>query len=269
MKKRVLVTGGTGNLGSRLRQRLVERDYQVRVMSRRQPERGEAVGVEWAVAQLVSGGGIREAVEDVDVIVHTASSPFPKAVEIEGGRHLLAAAAEAAVEHFVYISIVGLEEIDFSYYDSKRRVEEMIADADLPYTIQRVTQFHRFVEQILETLAKLPVVPLPKGWRFQPISAADVADRLADIVDGGPSRRTPEIGGPEVLSLEKMLRTWMRAQDMSKPVLKVPIPGGLSRGFRSGHNLVPDHAVAGWTWSEYLGDRDPSRAARALEAGPA
>lgn len=256
MKKRVMITGGTGNLGGRLRTRLNEMGFQVRIMSRRQPRPDEGDNVEWAVADLVSGEGIHRAIRDVDVIVHCASSPFARNVEIDGGRHLITAAQDEGVEHFVYISIVGVDEIPFPYYESKRTVELMVAKSGLPYSILRATQFHQFVGRIVETLAKLPIVFLPRDWRFQTVSAGDVADRLAAVVRDGPRGRMPAIAGPEVLSLDEMLRAWMVANEVRKPVLKVPLPGALSSGFRAGHNLRPDRAVESLGWTEYVRGRE-------------
>ncbi len=256
MNKRVLITGGTGNLGGHLRRRLDQMGYQVRIMSRRQPEPGQGENVEWAVAQLVSGEGIREAVRGVDVIVHAASAPFPPAVEIDGGRHLIGAAQEEGIDHFVYISIVGVNEIAFSYYGSKLEVEEMVAESGLPYSILRATQFHAFVRRIIETLAKLPVILVPKDWRFQPISAGVVAARLAAIVQEGPQGRAPDLAGPKVLTLDEMLGAWLEANGVRKPVLRIPVPGGLSRGFREGHNLAPDRAEDGLTWNQHVRGRE-------------
>jgi uncharacterized protein YbjT (DUF2867 family) len=84
-------------------------------MSRRPPQAGEDTGVEWAEASLEKGTGLAEAVDGVDVIVHAASSPVKRQVDVDGTRKLLAQAKAAGVEHFVYISIVGIEQIDYSY----------------------------------------------------------------------------------------------------------------------------------------------------------
>lgn len=255
MKQRVLITGGTGNLGSDLRRKLVDRGYAVRILSRRPPEPGEDRGVEWAVAQLVSGEGVREAVRGVDVIVHTASSPFPASVEIDGGRHLIDAAEAEKVDHFIYVSIIGVERIGFFYYTNKRKVERMITSSGLDYSILRAAQFHTFVAQILAGLSKLPVVLLPRGWQFQPVSAGDVADVLTEVVKDGPQGWVPPVAGPQVLTLDEMWVAWKNAEGSNKPVFRIPVPGGLSKGFRAGHNLAPDRAYAGTTWADYLAER--------------
>jgi len=69
---RVLVTGSTGQLGSALLNQLKGSDYKVKITSRRKPER---MGhFEWVYSDLLSGGGLEEAVKDVDVIIHAATS---------------------------------------------------------------------------------------------------------------------------------------------------------------------------------------------------
>ncbi len=68
---RVLVTGGTGVLGRQVVSRLLEKDYTVRIMSR-SPQRG-TTNAEWAQAQLLTGEGLPEALQGVDVIVHAVT----------------------------------------------------------------------------------------------------------------------------------------------------------------------------------------------------
>ena len=252
MPKRVLITGGTGNLGGHVREHLLRRGYTVRIMSRREPRPGEDHGVEWAVAQLTSGQGIGDALQGVDVVVHAASSPLRRGVEIDGGKHLVTAARRERIEHLVYISILGIEEISFSYYATKLDAEGIVKDSGLEYTIVRSAQFHKFVHMIIEGLAKLPVILLPKGWRFQPIYAGDVARLVADAVDRGPRDQTRYIAGPEILELDAMLRSWKAANGVKKPVIRVPVPGGLSAGFRKGHNTAAEYAIDGIRWDQYL-----------------
>src|SRR6185436_9653604 len=103
----------------------------VRIMSRRAPREDEDRGVEWAQAQIETGEGIAEAMQGVNVIVHCASSPFAKQkeVDIHGTARVLDAGKAAGVEHFVYISIVGIDRIPFTYYKAKLAAEEIIRNA--------------------------------------------------------------------------------------------------------------------------------------------
>jgi uncharacterized protein YbjT (DUF2867 family) len=252
MRERILLTGGTGTLGSITDQKLKDDGFRVRIMSRQPPKSSERLSGEWAVADLTSGDGVSQAVEGVDWIIHAASSPFPSSMELNAARNLLQAAQQNQIRHLVYISILGVDRIDFSYYQSKSEVEKLIKSSGLDYSIIRSAQFHTFVESILAALTKLPIVPLPKDWRFQSISPKDVADHLVGIIHGGPIHGTRRIAGPEILTLREMLTAWQQVFETHKPVLSVPMPGGLSKGFSRGDNTDPSLAIEGETWRQYL-----------------
>jgi hypothetical protein len=84
----------------------------------------------------------------------------------------------------------------YRYYQAKLQAERLIQTSGLPWTILRATQFHQLVLLVAEGLARLPVVPVPAATSFQPIDAAEVADRLAELAVGPPSGRVPDVGGP-------------------------------------------------------------------------
>src|SRR4029079_13532262 len=119
---------------------------------------------EWASVDFADGRGINEAVKGVDAIVHAASDPrHADAVDVEGTRRLLAAAAARSVAHFLYISIVGVDRIPHPYYARKRAAEEVVAAGRVPWSILRLTQFHSFVAHIIKRGARAPfAVLLPK-----------------------------------------------------------------------------------------------------------
>lgn len=250
--KRVLVTGGTGILGKKLVPRLIQAGYTVRVMSRRTPGPGESEGVEWAQASLEEGTGLIEAMDGVNIVIHTASSPLKAKVDVDGTRRLLELASQNEMDHFIYISIVGVDRIDFSYYRNKLAAERLIEASDVPWTILRATQFHEFIDRLLVSLTRLPVTCIPRKWRFQSISAGEVADQLVKAVKMGPSGRLGDIGGPEVLKVRDMARLWLATQGKRRLTIHIPVPGGLSDGFSRGLNTTPEHPVGKVTWSQWL-----------------
>jgi uncharacterized protein YbjT (DUF2867 family) len=255
--KKVLLTGGTGILGRELVPRLRAADYAVRVMSRRAANPGEDEGVEWAQAGLQNDRGLAEAMDGVEAIIHAASSPVKRQVDVDGTQFLLDHASATGVEHFLYISIVGIDQIDFSYYKNKLEAERLIEAAPVPWSILRATQFHEFADKLLRSLARLPLLFLPANWQLQVISAGEVADRLVAVLQQGPSGRLPDIGGPEVLRLEEMARLWLSAQGKRRRLIHLPLPGGLSAGFRQALNTTPDHRFGKMTWSDWL-DEHPT-----------
>ncbi|MGD2077693.1 MAG: NAD(P)H-binding protein [Chloroflexota bacterium] len=253
--KRILLTGGSGRLGHELVPRLQAAGYTVRVMSRRVAPTDRLAGLEWVQADLASGAGLAEALEGAGGVIHAASDVLKRRVDVDGTRRLLEEAQRVGVEQFVYISIVGVDQIDFGYYKNKLAAEQLIQASGLPWTILRATQFHGFADQILRALTWLPLAFLPKKWQFQSIAGADVAEQLLAAVQQGPAGRLPDIGGPEILSVDEMARQWLAAQGKRRATVHLPVPGGLSAGFRRGLNTVPDNRVGQISWSQWLQDR--------------
>ncbi|PAX85109.1 SDR family oxidoreductase, partial [Streptomyces albidoflavus] len=137
----ILVTGGTGKLGRPLVARLREDGQDVRVLSRRDPHHP---------VDLRKGQGLDAALAGVGTVVHCASSPMGGDAEAAG--NLLAAAGRAGVEHLVYISIVGVDQVPYPYYRVKHQVERMAEESGIGWTVLRATQFHDLVRSVLRAL---------------------------------------------------------------------------------------------------------------------
>ena len=255
----VLVTGGTGLLGRRVVRALAADGHAVRVLGR-SPAGPPVPGVELSLADLSTGAGLPEAVAGAGAIVHCATDPRrSRAVDVDGTGRLLDAARRAGRPHVVHVSIVGVDRIPVSYYRDKLAAEEAIARSGLPWTVLRATQFHEFVEELLDRLGRLPVVPVPRGWRVQPIDVEEVARALVDAVATGPAGRLPDLGGPEVFPVAELVRDRLRRTGRHRPVVEVPLPGALSAALRAGADLAPGNRSGGRTWREFLDGRSPSR----------
>jgi uncharacterized protein YbjT (DUF2867 family) len=50
-------------------------------------------------------------------------------------------------------------------------------------------------------MAKLPVIPVPAGFRFQPVDAGEVAQRLVELTLDPPAGLVPDMGGPRVYAM--------------------------------------------------------------------
>lgn len=248
---RTLVTGGTGRLGQTLLPTLREEGHEVLATSRSPPTDDET---EWRRMDLADGTGIRDALTDADVVIHTASAPLgdTEAVDVDGTARLLDAAADAGVSNFVYISIVGIEDIPYSYYEHKLTAERAVEASDVPSTVLRATQFHSFVHDMLEMVTRLPIWPLPTKMHLQPIDTGTVADRLVEHATPEPSGRLEPIGGPEVRTVGELARTYRDARGTWRPIIRLPIPGAAFAAFRDGKATCPDHVVGTVTWEGWL-----------------
>jgi uncharacterized protein YbjT (DUF2867 family) len=107
----------------------------------------------------------------------------------------------------------------------------------------------------IRQLARLPVVPVPAGWRVQPVNSGEVADRLVELALGAPAGLVPDLGGPRIYKLTALVRSYLRAHGKRRPILPVPLPGQAARAYRAGANLAPDRAVGRRTWEEFLAAR--------------
>ena len=251
----VLVTGGTGQLGRRVVRALAADGHTVRILSRTAP--GLPVpGAETVVGDLATRAGLLRAVTGTSTIVHCATDPRrSRTVDVEGTGRLLEAACDAGRPHVVHVSIVGVDRIPTEYYRSKLAAEDAIERSGLPWTVLRTTQFHEFAVDLIDRLARLPLVPMPRGWRIQPIDVDEVARRLASAVVAGPAGRLPDLGGPDVFPVVDLVRDRLRATPRRRPVLELPLPGAAAAALRAGANLVPGNPGGGRTWPEFVAGR--------------
>ncbi len=268
---RVLVTGGTGGLGREVVPRLVQAGYTVRVMSRHDRQTGQWPQVEWAQADLASGAGVKEAGADVDTIIHAATNAgvtledatlnafvrkailkHDGSVDVEGTRLLLEHAHIAGVSHFIYVSIVGIERLPFAYYRNKLKAEALVQESGVPWSIARSTQFHSLINAIVQQSAGWPAMMLATDFLFQPVDPGDVADYLCALVRQGPAGRLPDFGGPEVLKLGDMARTWLDVRGQRKPIWHMPLPGKTAKALRQGGLTCPQEKHGTMTWAEWV-----------------
>ena len=190
--------------------------------------------------------------------MHCAGSA--KGDDVKAG-HLVRAAARAGVTHLVHISVVGADRVPvvsgidralFGYFASKLAAEEVISGSGLGWTTLRATQFHDLALTTARQMAKLPVVPVPVGFRFQPVEAAEVADRLVELAVSEPAGLVPDLAGPTAYPMSALVRSYLRACGVRRPILPVYLPGRAARALRHGANLALDHAVGRRTWEDFL-----------------
>lgn len=246
----ILVTGGTGAFGREVVTTLRARGDDVRVLSRR-PGAGTHVG------DLTTGAGVDAAAQGAELVIHAASdSQRQGRADLDQTSHLLRAASAAS--HLLYVSIVGIDAIPFSYYRRKLECEQQIASAGVPYTLFRATQFHQLIAFMLRGAERLPLVPLPLDFRFQSVAAADVGARAAEQIHREPVGGIVNMGGPEVMTLGQMAAVWRALRGRPRRVVRLPLPGKVAQAFREGRNTCPDRADGTQTWAEFLASDPPN-----------
>jgi uncharacterized protein YbjT (DUF2867 family) len=156
--------------------------------------------------------------------------------------------------------VVGFGRLTLAYFKAKQDAERIVAGSGLPWTTLRATQFYDLFLTTAKALTKLPVVPVPARFRFQPVDADDVAARLVELALGSPVGQVPDIGGPRVYLMVDLIRSYLLAAHRRRLVVPVWMGGKSARVLRAGGNLVakPDpatHAHVGKTWEEFLAER--------------
>ncbi|GHO46705.1 SDR family oxidoreductase [Ktedonospora formicarum] len=255
----ILVTGGTGTLGRNVVPSLRDAGCKVRVLSRHSRESGE--GIEFVTGDLTTSSGIDAAMKGVDIILHCAGSNSGDEVKTQ---NLVRAASGVGVKHLVYISVVGADRVPvegfmdramFGYFASKRASEQIVIDSGLPWTILRATQFHDLLFTVAQAMAKLPVMPTFAGFKYQPVAAEEVADRLVQLTLGEPVGFAPDLGGPRIYAMADLMRAYLRARHQRRLIIPMWQPGKAASAHRAGANLTPDHSDGIRTWEEFLAER--------------
>ncbi|GAA2395994.1 SDR family oxidoreductase [Nonomuraea africana] len=251
MTSSILLTGGTGTLGRLILPLLHDAGCDVRVLSRSGRDAGD--GAEYVSGDLRKGEGVEPAVDGVEIILHLAGSSKGDA---EATENLVRAASRARVRHLVYISVIGADRIPLSWFSSKLGAERAVAGSGLPWTTLRAAQFHDLALKTVQAMAKLPVIPVPGGMRFQPVDARDVAARLVELTLHKPAGLVPDLAGPKVYGMAELSRGYLQARGKHRLMMPVRIPGKAGRAYRAGENLSLEGAATGKrTWEDFLTER--------------
>jgi uncharacterized protein YbjT (DUF2867 family) len=171
-----------------------------------------------------TGEGLAEALAGAKVLIDLANSPaFDEATAVEffgtASRNLLAAAAQARVQHHVALSVVGTDRLGESGYLCGKMVQEkLIRESGIPYTVVRSTQFLDFLGAIAQSATEGQTVHVPMAY-MQPIASDDVADAMADIALSAPANGIVEIAGPERVRFGDIIGRFLKATDDPREVV--------------------------------------------------
>lgn len=248
MTASLLVTGGTGTIGSRVVPLLREAGREVRVLTRH--PRADAAGVAHVAGDTVSGRGLAAAFAGADTVLHLAGGA--RGDDVAAAR-VVDAARDAGVRHLVLISVIGADAMPIGYFRAKAAAERTVAGSGVPWSIVRVAQLHEFVLPVVRGMARLPLLPTPGGLRFEPVHVDEVAAALARIALGNPAGRLADLAGPEVLDVRQLADAFVAAHGGRRRAgLPIRIPGAVGRAYRTGANLAAEPQRGERSWSDFL-----------------
>ncbi|MCH7698662.1 MAG: NAD(P)H-binding protein [Chloroflexi bacterium] len=240
----ILVTGGTGLVGAAVVKELVSRGKQVAVMSRSVSSVAERFpgldidALQGDVGDRASLAGAFANIETVVNCVQFPNSPIEnkgkgwtfEQVDYQGTVSQVAAAKQAGVSRFVYVSGVGAAaDAEKHWFVSKWKAEEAVRQSGIVHVILRPTWVYGPEDVALNRFVgfarRLPFVPtFGSGQQMmQPIFIDDVGRILADAVDKQEANnQTFEAGGPDRLSMDDVVRIALELAGKKRPILHQP-----------------------------------------------
>jgi NADH dehydrogenase len=235
----ILVTGGTGFVGSHLIRQMRQEGLAVRAVVR-SPAKAiglRDLGVEVMQGDVSDKASLEKAVQGMERVVHLvgiiqeAPGATFQGVHVDGTRNLVEAARKAGVRHFLYQSALGTRaNAESRYHRTKWEAEELVRGSGIPSTVLRPSLIYgpgdQFTIRLSEMIRLSPVLPIIGSGRskVQPIFIDDVVSCILKAVTSDAYlNELYEIGGPEQLSYEEVARAIAAALGVSRPALHLPL----------------------------------------------
>jgi uncharacterized protein YbjT (DUF2867 family) len=241
---KILVTGGTGFVGTSILHELRARDFDVRalVRSTRSAERVKAWGVESAFGDVTDAASVLAAARGCTHVIHLVAiirgraSAFER-VMVGGTQNVIAAARTAGVQRLVQMSALPLGEQNRTltpYFAAKWQMEQDVGASGIEHVVFRPSFVFGRSGGVLPTFVRQvrlsPVVTIIGSGRqrLQPVWLDDVAAHFATALElPGAANRTFELGGPDVVTWDELYGRI--AKTLHKRRTFVHVPAGVAR----------------------------------------
>jgi uncharacterized protein YbjT (DUF2867 family) len=257
--KLVAIAGGTGFIGRAIARRIAAIPMtRVRILSRN-PDKARTKlklpNIEFVQGDVTLSASLRDAVAGATTIVNaTQFDGYPienpargltfERIDFGGTRALLEAAKSAGVGQFIYVSGAAADESSsHPAFRAKGLAERAIRESGLTYTIFRPSLVYGPEDKVLNGFAKalrLTIVfPVPGTGRqkVQPVFVDDLAACIVLALNGKGANGTYELGGPDLMSFDEMMRLVMDVTGVRRPIMHVP--EGLMRTFGAIGEMLP------------------------------
>ena len=247
----ILVSGGTGFVGSAVVKELLRRDEPVAVLGREVDKIRKRLGtsVEARAGDVRDPVTLAAAMQGVDIVINAVQFPGSpierrrkgwtfEEIDLKGTRHQVDAAKAAGVRRFVYVSGVGAaKDADQHWFRYKWEAEKYLQDSGLEWSIIRPTWVFGpedpSLNRFLRFAKLLPFVPMfgDGNQPMQPVFIDDIGRVAADAALKPEAANTLfEIGGPEVMSMNDVIKTALDVLGKKKLLLHQPVFVGKTIG---------------------------------------
>ena len=232
----ILVTGSTGFIGKKLLAKLDETGFKVKAMSRsKYPDTENITYVQADAFDADSLSAATEGVETAFYLLHSMEGSKKEWAEFanrekQQAQNFLKAATQSGVKRIIYLGGLVNESLHLSkHMKSRHDVGKILASGDIPVTELRASVIvgaeggsYAMLRYLVE---RLPLMVCPK-WvksQTQPIAVDNVVDYLIGVMKNPEtSGKILEIGGPEVMTYEQLMRLYSYILNRNLTVIQIP-----------------------------------------------
>jgi uncharacterized protein YbjT (DUF2867 family) len=234
LRRKILVVGGTGYVGTRLVAKLLDEGYQVRVTWRSNEKIRNKIwfkhpNLETIQADALSRISLEQACKGCSVVYYLVHCMYPNhdnflVKDKLAAENMVYAANKSELEHIIYLGGMGGQLQNASkHLKSRAQVGEILRRAQIPVTILQAAMIigsgSLSFEMLRYTVERLPIMITPK-WihsKSQPIAIRNVIDYLVRCLKIPKTiGKTFDIGGPEILTYKRLMEVYAEEASLKK-----------------------------------------------------
>lgn len=219
--KKVLVAGATGYLGQHLVKELVQRNYSVRVLIRKESQKQLFTDVkDFFIGEITQPETLEGICDQIDGVLSTIGITRQKEgltymdVDYQGNMNLLLEAQKSNIQSFLYVSAIGGNQLrQLKIFEAKEKFVDALKSSGLKYTVMRPNGFFSDMRDFLDMAKNGTVYLFGNGnYRLNPIHGRDLAKVCVDQIY--TDKNEVIVGGPDIFSQNELaelaLQTWKK-----------------------------------------------------------
>ena len=243
--KKILIWGGTGQIGTHLIRKLTQNNYMVTVVTRNIHQKGHIIKtqgnagyIEIKECSIFDENKVRKLFESAEICINLIGILFEKKkgntfknIHYVFPSLLAKLCKEYKLKQFIHISALGINEaLDSKYAQSKLNGEQNILKIFPNATILRPSIVYsssdNFSCNLMTLLSRLPIFPLYYygKTKFTPIHCSDLTDIIHFVISKKVNSNVIECIGPEVLTFREILTILLNSINKKRFLIPFPLP---------------------------------------------